>query len=261
LIDADRKGRGDLALFASQHFNVEIGLSLRSDHWAGAEFWEKATDPELDLERLLDQSETVVVGIDGGGLDDLFGLAVLGRAKETKDWLCWSHAWCHRGVLQRRQTIASALEDFAARRELTIVDDELADISEIVAIVADIKDRGLLASVAVDPAGIGEFVDALAEIRVTPEAKNIVGAPQGYQLMNAIKTCERKLLNGTLRHSGSELMAWCVGNLKIEPTATAIRATKQNAGDAKIDAVMALFNAATVMWQVKPAPEYQMIFA
>jgi hypothetical protein len=24
---------------------------------------------------------------------------------------------------------------------------------------------------------------------------------------------------------------------------------------------MALFNAATVMWQVKPAPEYQMIFA
>jgi phage terminase large subunit-like protein len=261
LIDADRKGRGDLALFASQHFNVEIGLSLRSDHWAGAEFWERATDPELDLERLLDQSETVVVGIDGGGLDDLFGLAVLGRAKETKDWLCWSHAWCHRGVLQRRQTIASALEDFAARRELTIVDDELADISEIVAIVADIKDRGLLASVAVDPAGIGEFVDALAEIRVTPEAKNIIGAPQGYQLMNAIKTCERKLLNGTLRHSGSELMAWCVGNLKIEPTATAIRATKQNAGDAKIDAVMALFNAATVMWQVKPAPEYQMIFA
>jgi phage terminase large subunit-like protein len=261
LIDADRKGRGDLALFASQHFNVEIGLSLRSDHWAGAEFWEKATDPELDLERLLDQSEIVVVGIDGGGLDDLFGLAVLGRAKETKDWLCWSHAWCHRGVLQRRQTIASALEDFAARGELTIVDDELADISEIVAIIADIKDRTLLASVAVDPAGIGEFVDALAEIRVTPEAKNIVGAPQGYQLMNAIKTCERKLLNGTLRHSGSELMAWCVGNLKIEPTATAIRATKQNAGDAKIDAVMALFNAATVMWQVKPAPEYQMIFA
>jgi phage terminase large subunit-like protein len=261
LIDADRKGRGDLALFASQHFNVEIGLSLRSDHWAGAEFWEKATDPELDLERLLDQSEAVVVGIDGGGLDDLFGVVVLGRSKETKDWLCWSHAWCHRGVLQRRQTIASALEDFAARGELTIVDDELADISEIVAIIADIKDRTLLASVAVDPAGIGEFVDALAEIRVTPEAKNIVGAPQGYQLMNAIKTCERKLLNGTLRHSGSELMAWCVGNLKIEPTATAIRATKQNAGDAKIDAVMALFNAATVMWQVKPAPEYQMIFA
>jgi phage terminase large subunit-like protein len=42
-------------------------------------------------------------------------------------------------------------------------------------------------------------------------------------------------------------MDWCVANLKIEPTATAIRATKQNAGDAKIDPAMALFNAVTVM--------------
>jgi len=42
-------------------------------------------------------------------------------------------------------------------------------------------------------------------------------------------------------------MDWCIGNLKIEPTATAIRATKQNAGDAKIDPAMALFNAVTIM--------------
>lgn len=65
--------------------------------------------------------------------------------------------------------------------------------------------------------------------------------------MNAIKTAERKLASGTLRHSGSGLAAWCVSNLKIEPTATAIRATKQNAGDAKIDVAMALFNAVALM--------------
>ena len=38
-----------------------------------------------------------------------------------------------------------------------------------------------------------------------------------------------------------------VGNVKIEPTATAIRATKQNAGDAKIDPWMAAMDAVTVM--------------
>src|SRR5205823_83665 len=97
--------------------------------------------------------------------------------------------------------------------------------------------------VAVDPAGLGEFVDALAEIGVTDESGELVGAKQGYALMNAIKTAERKLANGTLIHDGSEMMNWCVGNLKIEPTATAIRATKQNAGDAKIDPAMALFDA------------------
>ena len=48
-------------------------------------------------------------------------------------------------------------------------------------------------------------------------------------------------------------MDWCVGNLKIEPTATAIRATKQNAGDAKIDPLMALFDAVTLM-ATNPAP-------
>jgi phage terminase large subunit-like protein len=48
-------------------------------------------------------------------------------------------------------------------------------------------------------------------------------------------------------HSGSSLLAWCVGNLKIEPTATAIRATKQNAGDLKIDVAMAMFDAIDLM--------------
>jgi phage terminase large subunit-like protein len=49
------------------------------------------------------------------------------------------------------------------------------------------------------------------------------------------------------------LMTWCVGNVKIEPTATAIRATMQNAGDAKIDPWCALMDAATVMAR-NPAP-------
>lgn len=72
-------------------------------------------------------------------------------------------------------------------------------------------------------------------------------------MMNAIKTTERKLANGTLKHAGLGLMAWAVGNLKIEPTATAIRATKQNAGDAKIDPVMALFDAVVPM-SLNPEP-------
>ena len=262
LIDAKRKGQSALALFASQHFNVEIGISLRGDRWAGAEHWRKQAMPSLDFAGLLERSEAVVVGIDGGGLDDLFGLAVLGRDRETKHWLCWSHAWCHSGVLQRRQSIASRLEDFSRRGELTIVNDELADISEIIEIIRTVKEAGKLTAVAVDPAGIGEFIDALAAIQVTPEKKQVIGAPQGYGMMNALKTAERKLANGTLWHSDCALMDWAIGNVKIEPTATAIRATKQNAGDAKIDPAMALFDAVTVMSQSPArAPEFQMMCA
>lgn len=247
LLKADREGVAALALFASQHHNVEIGLGLRSDGWAGAAHWERRADPTITLDAILERCEVVIVGIDGGGLDDLFGLAVLGRDRETKDWLAWCHAWCHEGVLERRKSIAPRLQDFAQAGELDIVGDELADVSAIVAIVVRVKEAGLLGGVAVDPAGLGEFVDEMAAIEVTVENKLLVGIGQGYRMMNAIKTAERRLASGTLRHSGSGLMAWCVGNVKIEPTATAIRATKQNAGDAKIDPWAALMDAVDLM--------------
>lgn len=237
-------------------------MNLTANRWPGADFWPRREDATITLQSLMERCEVIIPGIDGGGLDDLFGLNITGRCRETKDWLSWSHAWCHKGVLERRKSIASTLLDFKRRGDLTVVDDELDDISSIVEIIKDIKDRGLLACVAVDPAGLGEFADALAEIGITVENNLLKGAPQGYAMMNAIKTVERKLANGTFRHASSELMRWCVGNLKIEPTATAIRATKQNAGDAKIDPVMALFDAATFM-SLNPAPAakpaYQMI--
>lgn len=241
------KDAGTRATFLAKHLNVEIGMNLRANRWPGADFWPKRVEAGLTLGLLLEVSEVCVVGIDGGGLDDLYGMSVVGRHKITRDWLVWSHAWCHDGVLDRRKSIASRLRDFERAGELTIVSDELHDISQIIEIITDIKERGLLASVSMDPAGLGEMIEALSEIGVTQEAGNLIGAPQGYAMMNAIKTAERKLANGTLRHDGSALMAWCVGNLKIEPTATAIRATKQNAGDAKIDPVMAMFDAITVM--------------
>lgn len=235
------------ATFLAKHLNVEIGMNLRANRWPGADYWARRGQKALSLESLLDRSEVVVVGLDGGGADDLFGVAVVGRDRESKHWLAWHHAWCHAGVLDRRKSIAPRLRDFEAEGSLTIVGDELDDVREIVEIIADIDARGLLASVAADPAGLGEMVDALAEVGITPESGKIVGAPQGYAMMNAIKTAERKLINGTLWHDGSALMAWCVSNIKIEPTATAIRATKANAGDAKIDPAMALFDAITVM--------------
>lgn len=256
------KGPETRNVFLAKHLNIEIGMNLRSNRWPGADFWSVREDEDLDLEEVLARSEIVVVGIDGGGLDDLFGMAVVGREKGSRDWLAWGHAWCHNGVLERRKSIASKLVDFERDGEVTIVGDELQDISEMIEIIGDIKARGLLASVAVDPAGLGEMIDALAEIGVNQEVGNLIGAMQGYAMMNAIKTAERKLTNGTLRHAPSALMDWCVGNLKIEPTATAIRATKQNAGDAKIDPVMALFNAVTVMTrnpEVKREPSYQML--
>ncbi|RUU47409.1 terminase large subunit [Mesorhizobium sp. M6A.T.Ca.TU.002.02.2.1] len=263
------KGDKPTRIWASQHLNIEMGVGMKTDGWPGAAYWAHSEDETITLKSLLERSEAVVVGIDGGGLDDLYGLSVLGREPaeievtikvadqdgvlqdvviKMKRWLCWSHAWCHRSVLERRQSIATKLLDFEAAGDLTIVDDTIVSLAESIGVIRQVNDTGLLACVAVDAEGpYGELVDALAEIEITQDGGRVEGVGQGYKLMNAIKTSEGRLSNRMLTHAKSSMMDWSVENVKIEPTATAIRATKQNAGDAKIDPVMALFDAVSVM--------------
>lgn len=251
---AEQDGPQQLALLASQHFNVEIGLALQSDRWAGAEHWQVAAESGLTLESLIERSEVIVAGIDGGGLDDLLGLAVVGREKETRRWLAWTHAWAHQSVLERRKTEAQRFSDFAAAGDLTIVDEPGHDVADVGDIVEQISQSGKFADkhcIGVDPVGIGQIIDELGARGVDPS--RIVGIPQGWKLAGAIKTAERGLADGTLVHSGQPLMAWCVGNAKVEPRGNAIAITKQAAGTAKIDPLMAMFNAVALMSMNPPS--------
>ena len=85
--------------FLAKHGNVETGLNLRSDRWAGADFWEAAGDESITFDALLKRCDVVTLGIDGGGLDDLLGFGAVGRETETGRWLSWCHAWAHRPCL------------------------------------------------------------------------------------------------------------------------------------------------------------------
>jgi phage terminase large subunit-like protein len=239
--------------FMAKHANVEIGMNLRSDRWAGSEWWEAAgTQKGLTLETLLDRSEVVTIGIDGGGLDDLLGLAVIGRDKVTRQWLVWVRAMAHPSVLERRKDIASRLQDFARDGDLTLVQRIGDDVAEVADICAQCEASGLLDKIGCDPAGLGGITDALAEADI-PEEK-MIGVSQGWRLGGAIRTAERKLAEGVLVHGGQPIMAWCVGNAKVEPRGNAIMITKQAAGSAKVDPLMALFNAVTLM-AMNPAAE------
>jgi len=121
------------------------------------------------------------------------------------------------------------------------------DIQFVVDLVKRIRDLGLLAQVGVDAAGIGAIVDALADISVTQDAELLDAVRQGIALMGAVKTVERKLADGTFRHGGQPLLDWCVGNLKVIPTPTAMRVARDESGFGKVDPAMALFNAAHLM--------------
>jgi phage terminase large subunit-like protein len=243
------KRDGAFQQFLAKHLNVEIGLNLRTDRWAGADYWE-ACASVLTLDDIMARCEVVVVGIDGGGLDDLLGVAVLGREYETRKWLLWTHAWAHSIVLKRRQEIAPRLLDFETDGDLTIVQTPGDDVIAVADIVCRIRDSGLLPekmAIGVDSAGIGDIIDELTSQERDISMEQIIGISQGWRMNGAIKTTERKVAGGELIHSGSPMMAWCVGNAKTEAKGNAIAITKQVAGTAKIDPLMATFNAVSLM--------------
>lgn len=247
LTKAKASGEESLVGFLAKHANVEVGMNLRSDRWVGADFWPSASSQTMTFDEIVDRSEIIVVGIDGGGLDDLLGVGVLGRCRKTRKWLHWGHAWAHEIVLKRHKQEASRFLDFAEAGDLTIVKYPGEDVEAVAELVMSIDNTGLLAEkgVGVDASGIGDIIDALTGHGF--ELDRIVGIPQGWKLGAAIKTTERKLAGGDLVHCGRPMMAWCVGNARVEPRGNAIIITKQASGKAKIDPLMSLFNCCALL--------------
>lgn len=243
---AELAGPGSLRGFLSKHANVQIGLNLRSDRWAGADFWEAAAAPGITLEYLLDNSEVITVGIDGGGMDDLLGLAVIGREIGTGCWLLWTHAWAHPIALERRKSEESKYRDFERDGDLTIIEQLPGDVTQVADVVARINDSGLLASVGMDPEKTHKVMfQALVDAGIG-ETK-CFGITQGWRMVGPMSVVERKLAESKLQHGGQKLMNWCVGNARVELRGNANCITKQTSGTAKIDPLMAMFDAASLM--------------
>lgn len=273
LAEAQAGEANALQIFLAKHLNVEIGTRLSYDRWSGADFWERAAEPALrDLDAFLGRCEVVVAGIDGGGLDDLLGLCLIGREKGSKRWLVWARAWAWSIVWKRRQDIVTKLDECVTEETLTrceLPDDdeetELARIAEqgdsgnddqeltedivgVVDVLERVRDAGLLPpteAIGLDPAGVATLVDELAKRDFGEQQLKAI--PQGWRLSSAIKGAARKLASRTMRHDGSALMAWCVGNVKQEPRgASGVAITKQSPS-AKIDPVAAMFSAVMLM--------------
>ncbi|MDN4061295.1 terminase large subunit [Massilia sp. YIM B02769] len=241
------KTDGSLQKFLAKHLNVQIGMNLRADRWSGADFWERqAKVPGLTLEELLERSEVVTVGIDGGGLDDLLGFAALGRERGTKKWLAWTRAFAHPIAIERRKSEETKYSDFQEQGDLIIIDELPGDVAEVASLVKQVDDSGLLASVGLDPEKTHKVMfQALVDEEIDED--KCFAISQGWKLIGPISVAERKLAEGVLVHGGQPLMTWCVGNAKVEPRGNAALITKQASGTGKIDPLMALFNAVSLM--------------
>lgn len=242
------KGLEPFKVWASQHLNVQIGVAISGDGWRGADYWAGRGDTSMTLENLLDRSEVVTFGGDGGGLDDLLSAAVIGREKGTRRWLLWNHAFAYEGVLEIRKDIASRLLDFKKEGSLTICKTAGDLMEQFAALFARVLASGKLPeknAVGLDPNNVAAMIEALVEKGMTDAMLRRL--LQGPALSPAWWGMEMKLADRTLLHAGLDLMGWCVGNAKVERRANGILITKQLAGSAKIDPLIAAGCAAILM--------------
>lgn len=246
---AKESGADSVQIFLAKYLNVEIGMNKRADRWAGADFWLlSAYKEKLFVESILDLSEICTVGFDGGGLDDMFGMSIIGRDKNDRSiWYCWNRAWVHPIALERRQENAPAYKDFEKEGDLVIVKNVGDDVRQAAQICRRIYDAGKFpekAGIGLDKLGMPSLQDGLLE-QIPFEL--LIGVPQGFQLSGYVQTTERKVAEGKFLHAGSRMMNWCVGNAKGVYQGNAMTIRKQESGKGKIDPLIATFNAVALM--------------
>ncbi|CDN52525.1 Putative phage terminase, large subunit [Neorhizobium galegae bv. officinalis bv. officinalis str. HAMBI 1141] len=238
-------------IWTSQHLNIEIGVGLGGDGWSGALHWTSCVDDRLSgLDALLARSEVCTIGGDWGGADDLAALYVIGREKHTKRWLGWGRAWARPSVFEQRKSIAPRLRQFAEDGDLVISKTGEEQAASAAEICRKVFDAGLLpetGGIGLDSAGIALLVDALGDLDlVDPLVQAVI---QGWRLQTAISSVPLKLEDQRFLHGDQPLMAWAVGNAKQTLKGSNYVVTKEVSGAAKIDPLMALFNAAMLMFQ------------
>lgn len=235
-------------IWVSQHLNIQIGLGLSGETWIGAQYWEACADAALSLDALLEQADVVTMGIDGGGLDDLLGAAVIGRHAETRRWLIWTKAWCDPIVLERRKDIAEALRDFDRDGDLTICARPGQGHAELAALVLRVRETGLLpeeAGIGLDHGQVAPILEALAQLGI--DGPELVGIRQGGGLRGPIWNMELKLQSKEITHCGRPMMDWIVGNAAATRVGSMVVIEKVQQGTAKIDPLIAILNGAELM--------------
>ncbi|WP_151765926.1 terminase large subunit [Acinetobacter colistiniresistens] len=253
---ARESGDQSVQIFLAKYLNIEIGMNRRADRWAGADFWiTSAYKDRLNIEKLLDLSDVITIGLDGGGLDDLFGMAAIGRDKHDPSiWYGWNRAWVHPIALERRKEIAPALNDFAQSGDLVIVKNIGEDVRQAGSIAKKFYDSGKLPekfALGLDKEGMPSLQDGLLECGIPFEL--LVGIQQGWKLSAPTITLERKIAEGKYLHAGQPMMNWVVGNVRCKVSGNNLLVTKQESGKAKIDPFIATLNA-TALMSLNPEP-------
>ena len=155
-------------------------------------------------------------------------------------------------ALERRKSEAQRLRDMEAAGEIAIVSRIGDDTAEFAAIVARIAQAGKLDRVGLDPLGIGSLIDSMLEAGVPGTRSSACRRATSWRAI--CRPPSAKLAGGELHHAGQALMTWCAGNARIVMRGNGLMVSKQESGKAKIDPLVATFNAVALMSENQTRP-------
>lgn len=209
--------------------------------------WMKSTNLGLTAETIAANSDVVVVGIDGGGLDDIITMAVVGRSKESKRWLIYSHSWISRDLYERRREYSTeAWGALVADEHLTVYDKPSDVTDSVVRTIERIEERNVLADqgIALDLHGVSLIFNAIAESSIGTD--RIVGVRNGFHLNCAIKDLQERIIGRDVSHNGNSVMDAAVISAETEMHVNHVCIYKQHNG-AFATALFALLYCANIM--------------
>lgn len=236
--------RESLQDFLSKHLNVQQTMNLKANNWELFTDLLPRSEIDLSLEELIEQSEVISIGFDGARVYDLAGLTVTGRIKNTTEYLTWSHGWLNRLAIDKNKRSATKLLELEALKEITIVDQEAQQFTEITALIKMIDQSGKLYQIGVDAAGLGNFKTDLEEAGV--DINKIIPIRQGIQLQNYITAVEQLLFKGSIKFARQELIRWQASNTRLISKFNAVMISKEDSTD-KIDNIISMLNSIAIM--------------
>lgn len=236
--------RESLQDFLSKHLNVQQTMNLKANNWELFTDLLPRSEIDLSLEELIEQSEVISIGFDGARVYDLAGLTVTGRIKNTTEYLTWSHGWLNRVAIDKNKRSATKLLELEALKEITIVDQEAQQFTEITALIKMIDQSGKLYQIGVDAAGLGNFKTDLEEAGV--DINKIIPIRQGIQLQNYITAVEQLLFKGSIKFARQELIRWQASNTRLISKFNAVMISKEDSTD-KIDNIISMLNSIAIM--------------
>lgn len=213
--------------FYSQHLNIQAGDKFGISQWIPLEMWDRYSNPNLNLKKIIRDSEVLYVSVDLGYRDDPSSIVVLGEKTinfETneKEYSIFCQQYVHEDGYNKRKNQVH-YDEFIASGELIVSNINDFDKVEIIKMVMEVNKTKKLAAVGMDAYKSRSLATTLIQMKI-----EVVAVPQGWKLNPALIETERTLYNGLLINDGRPMLRWNVGNGQLIERGQAMALIKPN---------------------------------